>query len=188
VSAIGQAIQALRDARCCVACNDIEDTRIVLGAAAQDVCVLVVRRGSGYTYKNTRVAPLARRPGVSFRGKAPSYLLLFYPIPIPGTERARPSRRVPEMERGWEAPSSSSDLGGVAGTTGATCSPECLKHSGKSQKHSGKSFRGSDSRGRALPRVPHIAHSGKRCSWRLCRFLPLPREFSYPLGEEIFSV
>jgi hypothetical protein len=117
VSAIGQAIQALRDARCCAACNDIEDTRIVLGAAAQDVCVLVVGRGSGYTYKNTRVAPLARRPGVSFRGKAPSYLLLFYPIPIPGTELARPSRRVPEMERGWEAPSSSSDLGVVAGSS-----------------------------------------------------------------------
>jgi hypothetical protein len=40
----------------------------------------------------------------------------------------------------------------------------------------------------AFPRVPHIAHSGKRCSRSLCRFsvLPLPREFSYPLGEEFF--
>jgi hypothetical protein len=64
-------------------------------------------------------------------------------------------------------------------TTAATCFPECLKHSGKSQKHSGKkhsgkSLRGCLSRERGLPRVPKIVHSGK----------PSPSAI-LPLGDDL---
>jgi hypothetical protein len=72
---------------------------------------------------------------------------------------------------------------GVVVTTGEAPFPECQKHSGKTPKHSGKASPsatlgegqpGKRLRGRGLPRVPNLVHSGK----------PSP-SVMLPLGENL---